>query len=785
MTQTRKGEPKLTAQRSIITAIRSLPSSSPSSPRRLFSTSPSRHASPPPVSTPVYPSSDEAPLTAFQSRIAALETSLSAEPGSLDVEKHLELLKALLAEGEVAGLARWYEVLALGLDPEGGEGAGDKVIKGLVGDDRAWAVYVEALAKLGRLGEVAAKVRRRDWVVERLGHGLSLAGTPPASSESASTSPSTAPASTVTTSSDITASSPAPTSTASPLSTSLLSQITSPSSSSSSSSSAGTSPASASGTGTPLSPLYVQLAPPTSQFTPAKAFRWLLGAMFWAFILLTVFSMVMENTGLLKAGPGPVEFEAEEGKVVRFSDVHGCEEAKAELEEVVEFLRNPDKFSTLGGKLPKGVLLTGPPGTGKTMLARAVAGEAGVPFLFASGSQFDEMFVVTDEIAKRIRELFGSAKKKAPAIVFIDELDAIGSKRSAKDAHYMKQTLNQLLVELDGFEQMEGVIIIAATNFPESLDKALTRPGRFDRHVVVGLPDVRGRVAILKHHMGEVTYDVDVDPSVIARGCPGMSGADLQNLVNQAAVKASREGQTTVQLKHFEWAKADRILMGAERRSHFVTEESKRSTAYHEGGHALVALHTPGAMPLHKVTIMPRGQALGITFQLPEQDKDSYSRKEYSAMIDVALGGRAAEEMIFGHDDVTSGCSSDLQRATDVATRMIRSYGFSDKVGLVAHGDDESVYLSGKKKDEIEGEIRSFLDKGMGRVMGLLKEKEDELHTLAKALVEHETLSLDEVRTVLKGEKLDRPAVNQGEKLVGEKEKLAGDEPTGPVVDGI
>ncbi|ODN99608.1 hypothetical protein L198_03452 [Cryptococcus wingfieldii CBS 7118] len=411
------------------------------------------------------------------------------------------------------------------------------------------------------------------------------------------------------------------------------------------------------------------------------------------------------------------------------------------------------------------------------MLARAVAGEAEVPFLFASGSSFDEMFVGVG--AKRVRELFAAARKKSPAIIFIDELDAIGSKRSAKDQHYMKQTLNQLLVELDGFEQSENVVVIAATNFPESLDKALTRPGRFDRHVVVGLPDVRGRIEILKHHMTGVQSDVDVDPSVIARGCPGMSGADLQNLVNQAAVKASRDGATKVQLSHFEWAK-DRILMGAERKSHYVTEASKRATAYHEGGHALVALHTPGAMPLHKVTIMPRGQALGITFQLPEQDKDSYSRREYNAMIDVALGGRAAEDMIFGHDDVTSGCSSDLQRATDVAARMIRSYGFSDKIGLVAHGDEESVYLSGKKKDEIESEIRSFLDTSMNRAADLLKTHEGELHKLAEALVEYETLSLDEVKQILAGRRLDRPT-SEGASLVGEAER----EGKGAVVEGI
>ncbi|WVQ86267.1 hypothetical protein IAT38_008435 [Cryptococcus sp. DSM 104549] len=753
-----------------------------SSPRNLFNAS-ARSSS---------PNENDQPPTPFQSRIAALEIAAQSSTGAAE---HLALLRELLQGGEYNGLASYYEGVALAEDGSGSDA--------LLKSDEAWNVYMEALSRAGRLGEVVAMVRKRDRLL-----GKAAPVDPPPVSTTAAAA--TAEAHQESTPGD-SASSAAPSASTvadGPKARGLMGWLessfirrrdahfaaqgipvpdhlrvrpiaTGPTATTgpapATPSVAGVTPVS--GAGTVLNPIWVQMAPTPTQSRGFRLLRFIASMAFYTFITFTLMSMLLENTGMLKTSAAPMEFEPEEGKVVKFSDVHGVEEAKAELEEIVEFLRNPEKFSTLGGKLPKGVLLTGPPGTGKTMLARAVAGEAGVPFLFASGSSFDEMFVGVG--AKRVRELFATARKKSPAIIFIDELDAIGSKRSAKDQHYMKQTLNQLLVELDGFEQAEGVIIIAATNFPESLDKALTRPGRFDRHVVVGLPDVRGRIEILKHHMSDVAFDVDVDPSIIARGCPGMSGADLQNLVNQAAVKASREGSSTVSLKHFEWAK-DRILMGAERRSHFVTDESKKATAYHEGGHALVALHTPGAMPLHKVTIMPRGQALGITFQLPEQDKDSFTRREYNAMIDVALGGRAAEEMIYGRDDTTSGCSSDLQRATDVATRMIRSYGFSDKVGLVAHGDDESVYLSGKKKDEIESEIRSFLDQGMDRTVNLLKTHEHELHRLAEALLEYETLSLDEVKQVLAGNKLER-LTTEGQSLQSEAEKAG----KGSIVEGI
>ncbi|KAJ7452414.1 ATP-dependent peptidase [Mycena galericulata] len=357
--------------------------------------------------------------------------------------------------------------------------------------------------------------------------------------------------------------------------------------------------------------------------------RFTLGLAVGSFFFLVILSVFFENTGLMKAGPSKAQFEATEGKTVKFSDVHGVDEAKEELQDVVEFLKDPTAFASLGGKLTKGVLLTGSPGTGKTMLARAVAGEAGVPFFFASGSDFEEMFVGVG--AKRVRELFAAARKKDRAIIFIDELDAVGGKRSSRDQQYMKQTLNQLLVEMDGFQQTEGIIVIAATNFPQSLDQALVRPGRFDRIIAVPLPDIRGRAQILKHHMKDV---------ITGKGA------------------------------HFEWAK-DRILMGAEGKSRYIDPKNKLATAYHEGGHALVALYTEGAMPLHKVTCLPRGHALGYTSLLPENDRSSISLKEYLAMIDVSMGGRVAEELIYGSENVTSGASSDIRSATSTARAMV------------------------------------------------------------------------------------------------------------------
>lgn len=437
---------------------------------------------------------------------------------------------------------------------------------------------------------------------------------------------------------------------------------------------------------------------------------------------------------------------------VRFKDVQGCDEARAELEEIVDFLKDPSRFTGLGGKLPKGVLLTGPPGTGKTLLARATAGEAGVPFFFMSGSEFDELYVGVG--AKRIRELFTQAREKSPAIIFIDELDAIGGKRNPKDQAYAKQTLNQLLVELDGFSQTEGIIIIGATNFPESLDKALTRPGRFDKEVVVELPDVRGRVDILKHHMLNVETADNIDPTVIARGTPGLSGAELMNLVNQAAVHASQLSAPAVDMSHFEWAK-DKILMGAAKEKMVITEEARKNTAYHEAGHAIMAMYSPAATPLYKATILPRGRALGVTFQLPEMDKVDMTKKECFSRLDVCMGGKVAEEMIHGPENVTSGCSSDLSNATSVARAMVASYGMSDVIGPVRLSDDWELW-SPKIRDMADHEVRKFLIESEQRTRKLLNEKKTELRRLAEGLLEYETLTREEMEKVVKGETINK-----------------------------
>ena len=522
------------------------------------------------------------------------------------------------------------------------------------------------------------------------------------------------------------------------------------------------------GTGAKDAPLYVVV----EESIGGTIFKWV--KFLLVFGLVTYFSLVfvtllVETTGILKKVGGAQNNEAQpQQQTVRFSDVHGCDEAKEELQELVEFLKSPEKFSTLGGKLPKGVLLVGPPGTGKTLLARAVAGEAGVPFFFMSGSEFDEVYVGVG--AKRVRELFNNARAKAPAIIFIDELDAIGGKRNERDAAYVKQTLNQLLTELDGFSQQSGVIILAATNFPQLLDKALTRPGRFDRNVVVPLPDVRGRMEILRYHMKNVQVSTDVDESMIARQTPGFSGAELENLVNQAAVRASRNHAKKVGMLDFDWAK-DKIMMGAERRSAVIQQKDKVMTAYHEGGHALVAMFTLGADPLYKATIMPRGQALGITFQMPEMDKVSTSKKEYLARIDVCMGGKVAEELIYGPENVTSGASSvshapiytmskliyhqDIQQATSLAYSMVTQLGMSDALGNVDLNTDYRS-LSSETKQKIEHEVRRLVEEGRERATKLLTERRKDLEKIANALVEYEVLNLEEMQKVLRGEKLQK-----------------------------
>ncbi|POM57630.1 Cell division protease ftsH [Phytophthora palmivora] len=443
------------------------------------------------------------------------------------------------------------------------------------------------------------------------------------------------------------------------------------------------------------------------------------------------------------------------GSDKRFSDVKGATEAKHELEEIVQFLRDPARFTRLGGNLPKGVLLTGPPGTGKTLLARAIAGEAGVPFFYSSGSEFEEMYVGVG--ARRVRDLFESAKRKAPCIIFIDEIDAIGGTRKLKEQQAMKMTLNQLLVEMDGFDQNKGIIVIGATNFPDVLDNALIRPGRFDRHVTVDLPDVAGRKEILEFYAGKIPLSEDVDLDVLARATPGMSGAELSNLVNEAALRASMKSADEVDMDAFEYAK-DKILMGAERRSALITPDSAKLTAYHEGGHALVAINTPGAHPVYKATIMPRGQALGMVSQLPEGDQTSISRKQLLARLDVCMGGRVAEELTFGEDEITGGASSDIQQATNVARTMVTKYGMSEDVGLVFHdlrGNDTSATT----RKTIDDEVKKLCDASYKRAKDILVKKNADLEKLAQALLEYETLSGAEIDKILKGEPLDRKPI--------------------------
>jgi cell division protease FtsH len=457
---------------------------------------------------------------------------------------------------------------------------------------------------------------------------------------------------------------------------------------------------------------------------------------------------------------------------VTFEDVAGIDEAKGELQEIVEFLKDPQKFQRLGGKIPKGVLLVGPPGTGKTLLARAIAGEANVPFFTISGSDFVEMFVGVG--ASRVRDMFEQGKKNAPCIIFIDEIDAVGRHRGAGlggGNDEREQTLNQMLVEMDGFESNEGVILIAATNRPDVLDPALLRPGRFDRQVVVPNPDVNGREKILRVHMRKVPLASDVEPKTIARGTPGFSGADLANLVNEAALLAARLGKRVVAMAEFENAK-DKVMMGAERRSLVMSDAEKRLTAYHEAGHALCAIHDPDCDPVHKATIIPRGRALGMVMRLPEGDRLSESKAEMLAMLRVTMGGRVAEEIIFGRDKVTSGASMDIKQATRIARAMVTEMGMSDKLGMIAYGDNsQEVFLghsvtqnknvSEGTAREIEAEVKLLIDNAYGAAKHLLTERLEELHRLARGLLEYETLTGEEIKQVLRGEPVVRKVVDE------------------------
>lgn len=395
------------------------------------------------------------------------------------------------------------------------------------------------------------------------------------------------------------------------------------------------------------------------------------------------------------------------GKVYTFDDVEGCDEAKDELKQVVEFLKNPLKFTKLGAKMPKGVLLVGPPGTGKTLLAKAVAGEADVPFIYASGSEFDEMFVGIGSM--RIRQMFQSAKEQAPAIIFIDEIDAVGSKRNARDPQHSRMSLNQLLIELDGFSESTGVVVIVATNFPETLDKALLRPGRFDKHVHVPLPDVTGRRKILNLFTKDIKLAKDVDLGLVSRATPGFSGADLNKLINQAKIMASLDNSPSLQMSHLERSR-DEMLMGAERKSFLMSLEDRKLTAFHEGGHALVALYTENATPLHKATIIPRGSALGLVSQVPEKDEYSATKQALIARMDVAMGGRVAEELLFGPERVTTGASSDFIQATRIARSMVTQFGMSEKIGPMVFSEDEIDSMGPELKISIDSEIKRLLE---------------------------------------------------------------------------
>ena len=481
------------------------------------------------------------------------------------------------------------------------------------------------------------------------------------------------------------------------------------------------------------------------------------------------------GSGAMGFGKSKAKLLTEKQGRVTFDDVAGIDEAREELQEIVEFLKDPQRFSKLGGQIPKGALLVGSPGTGKTLLARAIAGEAGVPFFTISGSDFVEMFVGVG--ASRVRDMFEQAKKNSPCIVFIDEIDAVGRHRGhglGNSNDEREQTLNQLLVEMDGFEANEGIIIIAATNRPDVLDPALLRPGRFDRQVVVPVPDIDGREKILAVHMKKVPLAPDVNARTIARGTPGFSGADLANLVNEAALLAARRNKRLVAMQEFEDAK-DKVMMGSERRSMVMTDDEKKMTAYHEAGHAIVAVHEDASDPIHKATIIPRGRALGMVMRLPERDNYSYHRDKMHANLAVSMGGRVAEELVFGHDKVSSGASSDIQYATDLARNMVTKWGMSDKLGPLQYEQSQEGYLgmggtqrtmAGAETNKlIDAEIKALVEGAHSRATTLLTDYREQLELLAQALLEYETLTGDEIKTLIEEGKIDRP-----------------DQPSGPLV---
>ena len=499
--------------------------------------------------------------------------------------------------------------------------------------------------------------------------------------------------------------------------------------------------------------------------------------------------------GAMSFGKSKAKLLGEDNIKITFDDVAGIEEAKQELSEVVEFLRDPRKFQRLGGKIPKGVLTVGPPGTGKTLLAKAIAGEAKVPFFTISGSDFVEMFVGVG--ASRVRDMFETAKKQAPCIIFIDELDAVGRHRGAGlgGGHdEREQTLNQMLVEMDGFEGNDGVIVIAATNRPDVLDPALLRPGRFDRQVVVPLPDIRGREGILKVHMRKVPVSDDVDPSIIARGTPGFSGADLANLVNEAALFAARENKRTVTMDEFEQAK-DKIMMGAERRSMVMSNKEKLNTAYHEAGHAIVGYIVPDHDPVHKVTIIPRGRALGVTMYLPEEDKYSISKEKLESNISSLYGGRLAEEMTLGPEGVTTGASNDIERATEIARNMVTKWGLSDKLGPLTYSEDEGEVFLGRSVTQqkqispetaqaIDAEVRKIIDRNYKRAKEILKKHEKELKSMADALMKYETIDRQQIIDIMEGREPGPPEGWEDKNKSGMSKKSIKKESNPPVIGG-